>query len=217
MKPCWPRRLRQSCCAPAGARGHHGGARGRGLPDRLGPVGGQGGAPDRHDARRVQAAGGATCTRFRDRPRAAGARVREIGAKLRLRAAQGRDEAQATVRRVTGKLAGLAERPPRTRTSCWPTPAEPCTAPNVPRPNAGLRTTPDPSAGRRRGRLRRAVDDLCYVEIAKNDPGPRRATLSSVSRRSNLDQHRPGKAGSGCQRRPVHPALSKPCPEQKLR
>src|SRR3954453_23642695 len=63
--------------------------------------------------RRIQAAGGATRTRVRDRSRAAGARAREIGAKLRLRGAQGRDEAQATVRRVTGELAGLAERAAR--------------------------------------------------------------------------------------------------------
>ncbi len=47
---------------------------------------------------------------MRDRSRSAGARAREIGAKLRLRAAQGRDEAQAVVRRVTGELAGLADR-----------------------------------------------------------------------------------------------------------
>src|SRR3954463_9029531 len=60
--------------------------------------------------RRIQAAGGATRTRLRDRSRSAGARAGEIGAKLRLRAAQGRDDAQATVRRVTGELAGLAER-----------------------------------------------------------------------------------------------------------
>ena len=60
--------------------------------------------------RRVQAAGGATRTRVRDRSRAAGARAREIGAKLRLRAAQTRDEAQAVVRRITGELAELAER-----------------------------------------------------------------------------------------------------------
>jgi transposase, IS5 family len=60
--------------------------------------------------RRIQTAGGATRTRVRDRSRAAGTRAREIGAKLRLRAAQGRDEAQAVVRRVTGELAGLADR-----------------------------------------------------------------------------------------------------------
>src|SRR4051794_2173288 len=63
--------------------------------------------------RRVQAAGGATRTKVRDRSRSAGARAREIGAKLRLRAAQGRDEAQATVRRGTRGLAGLAERAAR--------------------------------------------------------------------------------------------------------
>src|SRR5215207_7940781 len=60
--------------------------------------------------RRVQAAGGATRTKVRDRSRSAGARAREIGAKLRLRTAQGRDEAQAVVKRITGELAGLAER-----------------------------------------------------------------------------------------------------------
>ena len=43
--------------------------------------------------------------------------------KLRLRAAQGRDEAQATVRRVTGELAELAERAAATRRNCWSTPA----------------------------------------------------------------------------------------------
>ena len=42
--------------------------------------------------------------------RSAGARAREIGAKLRLRTAQGRDEAQAVFRRVIGELAGLADR-----------------------------------------------------------------------------------------------------------
>src|SRR5215207_84400 len=60
--------------------------------------------------RRIQAAGGATRTKVRDRSRSAGAKAREIGAKLRLRAAQTRDEAQAVVRRITGELAGLPER-----------------------------------------------------------------------------------------------------------
>src|SRR4051812_35914772 len=60
--------------------------------------------------RRIQAAGGATRTKVRDRSRSAGARAREIGAKLRLRAAQGRDQAQATVRRGTR---GPARRAPQ--------------------------------------------------------------------------------------------------------
>ena len=60
--------------------------------------------------RRVQAAGGARRTRVRDRSRAAGARAHGIAAKLRSRTLAGRDEAQAGVRRITGELAGLAER-----------------------------------------------------------------------------------------------------------
>jgi IS5 family transposase len=110
--------------------------------------------------RRVQAAGGATRTKVRDRSRSAGARARAIGAKLRLRCAQGRDEAQAVVRRITGELAKLAElaaadaerlllNARRALRRATATTAEPATA--------GHR---DPDAGRRRGRLRRAVNDL---------------------------------------------------------
>jgi IS5 family transposase len=57
---------------------------------------------------RVKAAGGATRTRSQDRRRAAGRRPRSIASKLRLRGAQQRDETQATVRRITGELAGMA-------------------------------------------------------------------------------------------------------------
>ena len=60
--------------------------------------------------RRIQAAGGATRTKVRDRSRAAG----RAGACDRREAADpqrapGRDEAQAAVRRITGELADLAE------------------------------------------------------------------------------------------------------------
>src|SRR4051812_17243473 len=110
--------------------------------------------------RRVQAAGGATRTKVRDRSRSAGARAREIGAKLRLRAAQGRDEAQATVRRVTRGVAGLAR---RAAPGAGKLPGKaPPPAPPAPRSAAQPRDAGklDPSAGRRRGRLHRAVDDL---------------------------------------------------------
>jgi IS5 family transposase len=59
---------------------------------------------------RIKAAGGATRTRTRDRRRSAGRRARSIASKLRLRGQQQRDEAQAAVRRITGELAGIAER-----------------------------------------------------------------------------------------------------------
>src|SRR6266702_2728519 len=55
--------------------------------------------------RRIQAAGGATRTRVRDRSRAVGKRAHAIAAKLRSRAAQARDEKQAVVARVTGEQA----------------------------------------------------------------------------------------------------------------
>jgi transposase, IS5 family len=110
--------------------------------------------------RRVQAAGGAARTRVRDRSRAAGKRAHAIAVKLSSRAAQARDEKQAAVARVTGELAGLAE--------CAAAEARRLLA-NARRAlrradakaqalaAAGLR---DPAAGRRRGRLRRAVSDL---------------------------------------------------------
>ena len=60
--------------------------------------------------RRVQAAGGGIRTRLRDRSRSAGKRAHGIAATLRLRSAQGKEEAQATVRRITGELAWLAQR-----------------------------------------------------------------------------------------------------------
>src|SRR3954466_1949054 len=59
--------------------------------------------------RRVQAAGGATRTRVRDRSRAAGRRAHDLNAKLRTRNAAARDEALAVVRRKNLELAHLAE------------------------------------------------------------------------------------------------------------
>jgi hypothetical protein len=61
--------------------------------------------------RRIQAAGGATRTRQRDRSRSAGKRAHQIGPKFRLRTAAGRDEAPAAVRRVIGELVELAKTP----------------------------------------------------------------------------------------------------------
>jgi transposase, IS5 family len=110
--------------------------------------------------RRIQAAGGATRTRVRDRSRAAGKRAHAIAVKLSSRAAQARDDKQAAVARATGELAGLA--------GCAAAEARRLLA-NARRAlrradaraaalaAAGLK---DAAAGRRRGRLRRAVRDL---------------------------------------------------------
>jgi transposase, IS5 family len=116
--------------------------------------------------RRIQAAGGAVRTRVRDRGRSAGTKARAIGAKLRLRAAQTRDQAQAAVRRITGELAGLAE---RTATEAEKLLRNARRALRVAQARAAALAAAggsDPAAGRRRGRLRRAVHDLTRLLAA---------------------------------------------------
>jgi len=61
-------------------------------------------------ARRVQAAGGATGTKMTDRRRAAARRVREIASKLHARGKLSREETTRAICRVTGELAGLAQK-----------------------------------------------------------------------------------------------------------
>jgi len=110
--------------------------------------------------RRIQAAGGATRTRVRDRSRAAGKRAHAIAAKLRSRAAQARDGKQAAVARATGELAELAGRAAADARRLL---ANACralrraAAKAAALAAAGLK---DAAAGRRRGRLHRAVNDL---------------------------------------------------------
>ena len=94
--------------------------------------------------RRIQAAGGATRTRVRDRGRSAGQRARSIAAKLRLRGAAAREEGQAAVLRITGELAGIAESTMRDARAV------------LRNARRALRTT----TGQRRGQLHRAVNDL---------------------------------------------------------
>jgi len=93
-----------------------------------------------------------------DRSRAAGKRAHGIAAKLRLRSAQGRDEAQATVQRITGELAEPADRAAsdaekllaNARRALRCAQAQALAA-------AGGK---DAAADWRRGRLRQAVNDL---------------------------------------------------------
>ncbi len=98
--------------------------------------------------RRVQAAGGAPCTVVIDRQRAAARRVREIASKLRTRGKLSREESTRVIRRVTGELAGLAEK----------TAAESAAV-----LRNGRRALPKALSGRVRGRLRRALDELAVT------------------------------------------------------
>ncbi len=99
-------------------------------------------------ARRVQAAGGATGTVMTDRRRAAARRVREIAARLRARSKLAREESSTAIARVTGELAGLAEKTAAQATAVL---------------RNGRRALPKALSGRVRGRLRRALDELAVT------------------------------------------------------
>jgi transposase, IS5 family len=127
-----------------GPRRHHGHPGERGLPGRSGLLAKAVGKLVR-TARRVQAAGGAPDTAMTDRRRAAARRVREIAAKLRSRRKLGREETTAAIRRVTGELAGLAEKTAAQAAAVL---------------RNGRRAVPKALSGRIRGRLRRALNEL---------------------------------------------------------
>ena len=113
--------------------------------------------------RRIRAAGGATRTKVRDRSRAAGRRAHDLNAKLRTRNAAAKDEALQVVRRKNAELADLAE--------AAAAEAERLVA-NAKRAVRKARADAtklkaaggcDAAAGRRRGRLVRAVNDLAEL------------------------------------------------------
>ena len=129
--------------------------------------------------RRIQAAGGARRTRVRDRSRAAGRRAHAIAAKLRSRAAQARGEKQAVVARVTGELAGLAERAAADAQRLLANARR--TLRRAQAKAAALAATglTDAAAGRRRGRLRRAVSDLAgLLEVTRTVAAQARQRLA---------------------------------------
>jgi transposase, IS5 family len=99
-------------------------------------------------ARRVQAAGGATGTVMTDRRRAAARRVRRIAVRLRARGKLAREESSTAIARVTGELAGLAEKTAAQAAAVL---------------RNGRRAVPKAIGGRVRGRLRRALDELAVT------------------------------------------------------
>ena len=116
--------------------------------------------------RRIQAAGGATRTKVRDRSRTAGKRAHAIGAKLRMRSAAGKDEAQAAVRRVTGELAGLAETVAKDAERVLVNAKRALRQARAKAKELQAKGGRDAAAGRRRGRLARAIDDLDQLVAA---------------------------------------------------
>ena len=108
--------------------------------------------------KRIQAAGGAVGTRVRDRSRSAGKRAHAIAAKLRMRS--GRQEAQAVVVRVTGELAELAATAAEEAQRLLINAKRALRHAQAKADALRTRGIHDAAAGRRRGRLTRAVNDL---------------------------------------------------------
>jgi IS5 family transposase len=132
--------------------------------------------------RRIQAAGGAVRTKVRNRSRAAGRRAHQIGFKLRSRSAAGRDEALAAVRRTTGELADLAEAAVRDAEQLVANAKRAVRRARAKAQADRANDKSDPAAGRRRGRLARAVNDLTeLLEATRQIAAQTRQRLSGIT------------------------------------
>jgi IS5 family transposase len=110
--------------------------------------------------RRIRAAGGAVGTKLRDRSRAAGRRAHDLNAKLRTRSAAARDEALGVVRRKNAELADLAETAANEAERLLVNAKKALRKARADAAKLKQAGGWDAAAGRRRGRLARAVDDL---------------------------------------------------------
>lgn len=111
-------------------------------------------------ARRIQAAGGAVRTSLRDRSRSAGRKAHDLNAKLRTRNAEAKQEALAVVRRKNLELAKLAETAAAEAERLLANAKRATREARKKAAELKAQGRCDPVAGRRRGRLVRAVDDL---------------------------------------------------------
>src|SRR5215211_1059974 len=110
--------------------------------------------------RRIQAAGGAVRTRLRDRSRAAGRRAHDLNAKLRTRSATAKEEALDVVRSKNAELADLAETAAGEAERLLGNAKRALRAARKKAADLAALGGKDAAAGRRRGRLARAVNDL---------------------------------------------------------
>ena len=108
---------------------------------------------------RIHDAGGAVRTKLRDRSRAAGSRA-GIAAKLRSRAQLGRDQVKDSVQRITGELADLAQATARDAQRLLVNARRALRRARAKAAELAAAGVRDAAAGRRRGRLARAVNDL---------------------------------------------------------
>ncbi len=113
------------------------------------------------NVKRIQAAGGAVRTKVRDRSRAAGAKAHGIAAKLRSRAQAGQQQVKAAgVQRITGELAMLARAAAKDAKQVLINARRAASRARVKAAELAAAGIVDAAAGRRRGRLVRAINDL---------------------------------------------------------
>jgi transposase, IS5 family len=110
--------------------------------------------------RRIQAAGGAVRTKLRDRSRAGGRREHDLNAKLRTRSAAAGDAALEVVRRKNAELADLAETAAHEAERLLANAKRALRKARADAAKLKASGGCDAAAGRRCGRLARAVDDL---------------------------------------------------------
>jgi transposase, IS5 family len=110
--------------------------------------------------RRIRAAGGAVRTKLRDRSRAAGRRAHDLNAKLRTRGAAVREEALQVVRRKNAELADLAQTAANEAERLLANAKRALRKAQADAANLKAAGGCDATAGRRPGRLARAVNDF---------------------------------------------------------
>jgi transposase, IS5 family len=109
---------------------------------------------------RIHAAGGGVRTKLRDRSRAAGTRAHGIAAKLRSRSQLGRDQVKDGVQRITGELADVAQATAHDAHRLLINARQALRRARAKAAELAKQGVHDAAAGRRRGRLARAVADL---------------------------------------------------------
>jgi transposase, IS5 family len=131
---------------------------------------------------RIHHAGGAVRTRLRDRSRAAGKRAHGIAAKLRSRSQLGRDQVKDGVQRITAELADLAQASVRDAQRLLVNARRALRQARVKAAELAQAGVHDPAAGRRRGRLARAVNDLSnLLEATEQIIGQTRQRIAGMT------------------------------------
>ena len=131
---------------------------------------------------RIHNAGGAVRTRLRDRSRAAGKRAHGIAAKLRSRSQLGRDQVKDGVQRITGELADLAQATVRDAQRLLVNARRALRQARAKAAKLAEAGVHDAAAGRRRGRLARAVNDLSnLLEATEQIIGQTRQRIAGIT------------------------------------